>query len=109
MDFHRKETLRKKWFWWKTETADQAGPEEWFADDGINQPLEAIQQVELGQNVLAAIKSLPVKQQQCFLLRSWEGLSVKETATAMNVSEGSIKTHFSRAVQKLQAVIADYE
>ena len=56
--------------------------------------------------LLQVLEQLPVKQQQCFLLRSWEGLSVKETARIMNCSEGSVKTHMSRASQKLQQVLS---
>jgi RNA polymerase sigma-70 factor, ECF subfamily len=61
----------------------------------------------LGKNIMAAIESLPVRQQQCFLLRSWEGLSVKETAAAMRLNSGSVKVHYSRALAKLKAVLEE--
>ena len=44
---------------------------------------------------------LPARQQQVFLLRTWQGFSVADTAKMLKCSEGSIKTHLSRATESL--------
>ncbi len=63
---------------------------------------------ELSYAMERALSRLSFKQQQALVLRLWQGLSSKETATAMGISEGSVKTHLSRAVHEMREQLQEY-
>lgn len=107
-DYFRRKTLQQKIFFWKSpqkEDDEVIDPVD-QASDFITPEREISGQRNVDQ-VLDAIKRLPVRQQQCFMLRSWEGLSVSETALAMGCSEGSVKTHYSRAKEALAKAVQE--
>ena len=64
-------------------------------------PDDSLQQKQIIAIVEQALGELPARQREAFLLRYWEGLDTTETAAAMGCTEGSVKTHCSRAVHAL--------
>lgn len=66
-------------------------------------PDDSLQQNQVIALIEQALSQLPPRQREAFLLRYWEGLDTAETAIAMGCTEGSVKTHCSRAVHALAA------
>ena len=64
-------------------------------------PAEQLEQRQVVALIEEALAKLPARQREAFLLRYWEEFDVAETAEAMGCSEGSVKTHCSRAVHAL--------
>jgi len=108
MDYFRRKKVYNSLFFWKKQYQDDEGFEDEIskASDFIT-PERELQGQQDVQKVSLALKQLSPRQQQCFLLRSWEGLSVIETAQIMKCSQGSVKTHYSRAKDALKKALSD--
>lgn len=108
-DFHRREAVRRRWRIWLRSDDDAR-------DDPLeNQPAPASVGPErrsdaehMSARLEQTLTQLPRRQQQAFLLRMWEGMNVAEAAEAMGCSEGSVKTHLSRAMGVLRKRLEDH-
>jgi RNA polymerase sigma-70 factor, ECF subfamily len=107
-DFQRKRTVRSRWFSWLIDDESEEDPLHKIADPREQGPEHQLQIDGAFAELEEALKALPFRQQQVFLLRSWEEMSVAETAQVMGCSEGSVKTHYSRALTKLRERLGDY-
>jgi RNA polymerase sigma-70 factor (ECF subfamily) len=111
-DFHRRRVVRARVMavmpWSPSEDADDMPDPLDSATAGEREnPVKEIEQDAATDAMIAAIQRLPTRQQQAFMLRAWEGMSVEETANAMGCSQGSVKTHYSRALKNLQQQLED--
>lgn len=109
MDFHRRSRVRGRFRVWLRQDGDERGdPLENQPDPTEPRPERQVQGVQFGDALEVAIKALPLRQRQAFLLRAWEGLNVAETADAMGCSQGSVKTHYSRAIHHLRETLGEH-
>lgn len=113
LDFFRREKVRNTWvslFSGITPNNQEDSNfdllESYTAEDGTEAAESTADKHEREQvlNLIdAEIQKLPARQREAFLMRYWEDMDVAETATAMGCSEGSVKTHCSRATHALAA------
>lgn len=109
-DHFRRQKVRNTWTTLVSALSSKDDPEDHdpletlLVEETSNVPSSPAGRFEQAQTlsiVEEAIQSLPARQREAFLLRYWEELDVNETAAAMGCSEGSVKTHCSRAVHAL--------
>ncbi|MBI2381040.1 MAG: RNA polymerase sigma factor [Gammaproteobacteria bacterium] len=110
MDWHRRRQVRQRLFGWLKPREDDEEDTDLLAELPDPKGRDIAERLSLRQQseqIVAAVQKLPVRQQQAFLLRAWEELSVEETATVMGCTAGSVKTHYFRAMQALRATLED--
>src|SRR5580698_7121361 len=109
-DLQRRRTVRGRVIAWMPFRGDEEDDE----PDPIAQapstdpsPVKKLELAEAMGALQKALADLPRRQQQVFMLRTLEGMDVAETAIAMGCSEGSVKTHYFRALQALREKLGE--
>jgi RNA polymerase sigma-70 factor (ECF subfamily) len=107
-DYWRRQKVRNLWttllssFGGSAEAGDERDPLETIdVEDDSDQPHAQLERSQTIQLIELAIQKLPARQREAFVLRYWEDMDVAETAKIMGCSDGSVKTHCSRAVHAL--------
>ncbi|ADE12631.1 RNA polymerase sigma factor [Sideroxydans lithotrophicus] len=115
-DYYRRQKVRSFWTTLMSALTPQHDVEDFDPldtlqdEDNESQPAhpdEALAQSQLIEIIEEVLDKLPARQREAFLLRYWEELDTSETAAAMGCSEGSVKTHCSRATHALAALLRE--
>ena len=114
-DYFRREKVRNTWVSLFSNLGSSRDDSEDFdiletyeAEDGTQASESSADKVEREQvlNAIdAEVQKLPTRQREAFLMRYWQDMDVAETAAAMGCSEGSVKTHCSRATHSLATAL----
>jgi RNA polymerase sigma-70 factor (ECF subfamily) len=109
-DMQRRRTVRSRVlsFFGGTASEEEFDPIVEAPAPRTENPLEQVAADDAMRALERALALLPVRQREAFTLRNFEGLDVAQTAVAMSCTEGSVKTHYSRAVHRLREVLAEY-
>jgi RNA polymerase sigma-70 factor, ECF subfamily len=110
-DLQRRRSVRNRVMTWlpgPKQDPDQEAqdPLDNVADAALPIP-ETLMQAQAMEQLEVSLRALPARQREAFMLRNFEGMDVAETAAAMGCSEGSVKTHYSRAVHALRAKLGE--
>jgi RNA polymerase sigma-70 factor, ECF subfamily len=105
-DLQRRRSVRKRIMTWLPGPKEDPDSEAQDPLDSVADPAtpipETLMQHQALEKLEVALRALPTRQREAFMLRNFEGMDVAETAQAMGCSEGSVKTHYSRAVHALR-------
>jgi RNA polymerase sigma-70 factor, ECF subfamily len=109
-DMQRRRTVRGRVIAWLPHRGEDEDDEPDPIAQAPSPEPQPVKRLELDEAMGAlekALGELPRRQQQAFLLRTLEGMDVAETAAAMGCSQGSVKTHYFRALQALRAQLGE--
>ena len=109
-DIQRRRAVRSRVmsFFGGTASEDEHDPIVEAPAPRAEQPHEQARADDAMQALERALATLPARQRESFTLRNFEGLDVAGTAVAMGCTEGSVKTHYSRAVHRLRELLAEH-
>jgi RNA polymerase sigma-70 factor (ECF subfamily) len=110
-DVQRRRSVRRRIMTWlpgpKEDPEGEAqDPLENVADAAVPIP-DSLMQEQAMRKLETSLRALPARQREAFMLRNFEGMDVAQTASAMGCSEGSVKTHYSRAVHALREQLGE--
>ncbi len=110
VDLQRRRKVRSIVVGWLGGGRDGDGDEwpAWEPADTGPGPLDRLHDAQSWRDMTAAVRKLPQRQREAFMLRVLEGLDVADTARAMGCSEGSVKTHLSRAMHHLRDQLEEW-
>lgn len=111
VDWHRKRQRRGRWLlpWSSGAELHTDGPDAGAVAAPALRPDNVQADADFAEALDQSLRALPVRQRQVFLLRAWEGLNVAETATALRISGGSVKTHYFRALNALRQALEAFD
>ena len=106
-DWHRRKKIEKVFdFFFASDEDDEGAAAAWESlADPAPGPDHQVDNMQLAGRIADALTQLSARQREAFLLREMEGLSIADTARAMHVSEGSVKTHHLRALTRLRELL----
>lgn len=110
-DWHRRQLVRNRvmvWFGGVAGGDDDYDVVAQAPDPAGRTPERDLQSHEAMRGLEAAMHKLPPRQREAFMLRTFEGLDVAGTATAMGCSQGSVKTHYFRAIHSLREQLGEH-
>ena len=110
-DWHRRQAVRNRVMVWFGRSGNDDNDFDIVAaapDPAGRTPDELIENREAMQSLEVAVGNLPQRQREAFMLRIFEGMDVAGTAVAMGCSQGSVKTHYSRAVHSLRVTLGEH-
>ena len=108
-DWHRRQRVRNRFRDWLSPFlgADEEDALARVPADRSWEPAHRLEDDRFSTRLDAALAALPLRQQQAFLLRAWEGLDSAQTAVAMGCGLTSAKTHYARALARLRIELED--
>jgi len=110
-DWHRRAAVRNRvmvWFGRGSKDGEDYAVVAAAPDPAGRTPDEQLQSEQAMDSLGTALAALPGRQREAFMMRTFEGLNVAGTAVAMGCSEGSVKTHYSRAVHSLRETLGEH-
>jgi RNA polymerase sigma-70 factor (ECF subfamily) len=109
-DWQRRQSVRSRFRHWFALGDDEEAEDqlEQLPAAEASDPATRLSDEQFMERLEQELGTMPYRQQQVFLLRTWEGLDIAQTAAVMQCSESSVKTHHARALEKLRVKLEEH-